>query len=284
VREVEAADEERLRRVERDVDHPALGRPRDPLQGRAHEVVGRVELGRDGERPAGEARQVEEVGHEAVEPVRLLLDDDGALVARDADVVRQRLDRRQRRPQVVRDGGEQRVLEQVRLAERVRVLGLGRQPHALGREGRVVGEGLEQPAAGGVEGDPGRVEQYEHADGPLPDPERQQQGPRAGGVEVGGRTIGRARRGTRRGTRPVERRHVAEPKRSVRARGGGPSVLGDPLDEALRARHARSPSSRSVSPPRAGGAASPPRAVGTGGTPGPLAAASRTPSGVARRR
>ena len=54
-----------------------------------------------------------------------------ALVARRRDVVRQRLDRGERRAQVVRHGGQQRVLELVRLAQRLGVLGLRHQADAL---------------------------------------------------------------------------------------------------------------------------------------------------------
>ena len=131
VDEVEPPELYRLRELDRGAQLVPADDPPDLLDGGADQVLAGVDLGREAQAAGVQARQVEEVGDHAVETVGLPLDHRGALVATARDVVRQGLDRGQRRAQVVRHRGEQGVLHAVGLAQGRGVLGRGDEARAL---------------------------------------------------------------------------------------------------------------------------------------------------------
>jgi len=78
-----------------------------------------------GRRSALQARDLQQIGDETIEPVSLLLDDERALVAEWLQLVSERFDRRQWRAQIVRERGEQSVLQFVGFPKRFRALDRG---------------------------------------------------------------------------------------------------------------------------------------------------------------
>ena len=131
--EVEPPDLDGVARRERHTDCGRPGQRAHPVERRTDEVLGGVERGLGGEGAGADSRQVEEIGHEAVEALGLLLDDRGALVPVGAQFRCGRPDGRERRAQVVRHVGQHGVLEAVGLAERLHVPRLVPQPLDLPR-------------------------------------------------------------------------------------------------------------------------------------------------------
>ena len=106
-------------------------------ENRAYQVVGRHDLQLDGHRVAIEAGEVEQVGHEAVQPIRLRLDDRRPLLAA-AHLLGYGLDGGERRAHVVRHGRQKGVLQSVGFPQGTRSLLLRHQADALHAQGRVV--------------------------------------------------------------------------------------------------------------------------------------------------
>ena len=80
--------------------------------------------------------------------------------------LRERLDRRERRSQIVRHRRQHDVLQPVGLAQRFGVLRLGDESHAVGGEGRVVGDRVEKASLRRVQLDGFLVRDGEQAHGP----------------------------------------------------------------------------------------------------------------------
>ena len=94
------------------------------LSGRAEQVFSFVGLDVQRGGTHRHARQVEELAHEGVEPVRLFFNHFGALVAAFGHLVCETFDRRKRRAEIVRDSSKNSVLQPIRLLQRHRALGV----------------------------------------------------------------------------------------------------------------------------------------------------------------
>src|SRR5688572_6920042 len=101
VNKIESAKDQRFSGVQRDVQLMAIECSGNPLKSCPDEIVRGLDLGRNSERTTGEARQVEKVRDEAVEPTSLLLDRERAIITLSSDIVRERCDRGERRPKIV---------------------------------------------------------------------------------------------------------------------------------------------------------------------------------------
>lgn len=125
VDEVELPEGKRRRIVEGDIQSILIGPARNLLNHGTKKVVGGVYLDVERQRSAFQASYLQQVGDQTIEPVSLLLDDECPLIAERLKLVGERLDRGQGRPEIVREGGEQGVLELIRFAQRFRSLHRG---------------------------------------------------------------------------------------------------------------------------------------------------------------
>jgi hypothetical protein len=86
------------------------------------EIVGGIHLDVQGQGTAVEPRDIQQIGHKTIQPISLLFNYERPLVTQRLELVGESLDRRQGRSQIVREGSEERILELVCLAERLRPL------------------------------------------------------------------------------------------------------------------------------------------------------------------
>ena len=141
------------------------------LEGFGHQLIERNRDRPHLESSRFDACHVEQIGDEPGELVRLLLnqlEQFGTVLRRELDVGaaqtrNRRLDRGQRRPQVVRDGPHERAAPAVDLLEQPRPQRLVAQPSPVHGESRLIGEGTEQaPFPGQL-----RILQHEHSHRPI---------------------------------------------------------------------------------------------------------------------
>ena len=86
----------------------------------AEEIVGGIDLDVERQRAAVEARDIQQVGDETIQPIRLLFDYQRPFVAQRLELVGESLDRGQGRSQIVREGSQKRILEFVGFAQCLR--------------------------------------------------------------------------------------------------------------------------------------------------------------------
>ncbi len=206
-----------------------------------HEGLGHQLIERDRDWPHLESSRfdachVEQIGDEPGELVRLLLnqlEQFGTVLRRELDVGaaqtrNRRLDRGQRRPQVVRDGPHERAAPAVDLLEQPRPQRLVAQASPVHGESRLVGEGTEQaPFPGQL-----RVLQHEHSHRPIVehqghgDPRRRfgVGEPERAGLSAGDerRQFGRCQILTRRGSHVQTLANIERARLTVRQDQGGP--------------------------------------------------------------
>ncbi len=116
-------------------------------------------------------REIEQVGNQAVQPVGLLLDRDRPIVPARTEVMGQGLDCREWSPKVVRHGGDQRVLQTVRLPQHFGAIGLGGQANPLYSQRGVVRQDGEEAALSRIESGQVFVAELQDAHDMVPDPE-----------------------------------------------------------------------------------------------------------------
>ena len=197
----------------------ALGHTRPDVPHAGRDRVGEVDvLGARVQHAGLDPRHVEEVRDQGVQPLGLRvngLEHLALLLAGPRDLVVEqvgdvRLDRRERTPEIVRDGGEQGLPETLRLPVDLRARRGPKQSIALEHEGELVAKRAEDPALGGCRRLP-LTAKHEEPDVVRADAER----------EALGRSLRSIAGPTRGGCRPgaPRRRHLAgPPTASYRAR------------------------------------------------------------------
>ena len=145
----------------------------NPLHCRRNEIVNRYGFDRELQAAGGQARKVEQVADEAIEAVGLLFDDLGALVAVRLHAVRERLDRGERRAQVVRDRGDEDVLEAIGFLERRDVLHLGFHTAPLHAKRGVERHRVQHSLLRRIQLEPARLREFQCADRRATDAQRQ---------------------------------------------------------------------------------------------------------------
>src|SRR5688500_10057194 len=106
---------------------------------RAEQVFRCVDLGLRLESSGLQPREVKQVGDQAVQAIRFDFDRERALISA-TQLVRESLDRGERRAQIVGYRRNQRVLELISGVQRFGTLGLRAQAHTLYSERRIVGQ------------------------------------------------------------------------------------------------------------------------------------------------
>jgi len=122
VNEVETAQRERGRIVERDLQAVPIRPAGHVLHDGTEEIVGGIDLDVERQRTAVEARDIQQVGDETIQPIRLLFYYERPLVTQRLELVGKSFDRSQRRPQIVRHGSQKCILELIGFPQHLRSL------------------------------------------------------------------------------------------------------------------------------------------------------------------
>ena len=174
MRQIEPADQERVA-LDGDPQLPVPKRAGHSLHQRADQVVHCVELEMDRYSAGLQPGEIQQIRDEAIQPVGFLLDRDRPIIAARPQLMRQRLDGREWRPEIMRHRGDQGVLQAIRLSQDLGATGLVAQANSLHRQRGVVGQGSEEAPLSGIQPSQVLVHQLQHTDDAVADTERDQE-------------------------------------------------------------------------------------------------------------
>ncbi len=162
--EIELAHQRLLIPIDVGLERNARG-PDELSRDGSDQILGGIELGIDRDGAGFDPTPVEEVTDQPSQKVRLLFDGGRIGLSLLGPALRQRFDRREWRPEVVRQGREQHVSHAIRPAKHLGVLGFGHEVDPFDRERGVVRQHGEESSLGLLEAERDDIGQPKHPDG-----------------------------------------------------------------------------------------------------------------------